>query len=59
AGEEFHPSPRRQMFSLVQGKYEVTTSDGALSNFPVGSVLLLEDTTERVTPPVSLTNGRL
>ena len=23
-GEEFHPSSRRQIFSLVQGKYEVT-----------------------------------
>ena len=59
AGEEFHPSPLRQMFSLVQGKYEVTASDRAVRNFPVGSMLLLEDTTERVTPPVSLTKGRL
>ena len=58
-GEEFPPSPRRQMFSLVQGKYEVTASDHAVRNFPVGSMLLLEDTTERVTPPVSLTKGRL
>lgn len=58
-GEEFHPSPRRQMLSLVQGKYEVTASDRAVRKFPMDSMLLLEDTTERVTPPVSLTKGRI
>jgi hypothetical protein len=45
AGEEFHPSPRRQIFCLVQGEYEVTASDGNVGAFPVGSVLLLEGTT--------------
>jgi hypothetical protein len=45
AGEAFHPSPRRQIFCLVQGEAEVTTSDGTVRAYPVGSVLLLEDTT--------------
>ena len=45
AGEAFHPSPRRQIFSLMQGEMDVTASDGTVRNFPVGSILLLEDTT--------------
>ena len=45
AGEAFHPSPRRQIFCLMQGEAEVTASDGTMRAFPVGSVLLLEDTT--------------
>ena len=45
AGEAFHPSPRRQIFCVTQGEYEVTTTDGTIRTFPVGSVLLLEDTT--------------
>ena len=45
AGEETHTSPRRQMFCVMQGEYEVTASDGAVRVFPVGSALLLEDTT--------------
>ena len=44
-GEEPHPSPRRQIFCTVQGEWEVTSSDGTVRAFPVGSVLLLEDTT--------------
>ncbi len=45
AGDAPHPSPRRQIFCVVQGEYEVTASDGTMRAFPVGSVLLLEDTT--------------
>ena len=45
AGEEPHPSPLRQIFCFVQGNFEVTASDGDVRAFPVGSVLLLEDTT--------------
>lgn len=45
AGEEPHPSPRRQIFWFMQGEFEVTASDGGVRTFPVGSLLLLEDTT--------------
>ena len=44
AGDVPHPSPRRQVFCTVKGGYEVTASDGDVRSFPVGSVLLLEDT---------------
>lgn len=44
AGEKPHPSPRRQIFCTVQGKYEVSASDGTVRYFPAGSVLFLEDT---------------
>ena len=45
AGDAPHPSPLRQIFCTMQGEYEVTASDGTMRAFPVGSVLLLEDTT--------------
>lgn len=44
AGQEPHPSPQRQIFCTLQGEYEVTASDGTVRRFPVGTVLLLEDT---------------
>lgn len=44
-GEVPHPSPRRQVFCTMQGEYQVTASDGSVRLFPMGSVLLLEDTT--------------
>jgi hypothetical protein len=44
AGDALHPTPRRQIFCVVQGEYEVTTSDGTIRAFPVGSVGLFEDT---------------
>jgi len=44
-GDAAHPTPRRQILVTVQGEYEVTTSDGAARRFPIGSVLLVEDTT--------------
>ena len=40
-----HPAPRRQLFCTLHGEYEVTASDGTVRSFPVGSLLLLEDTT--------------
>lgn len=43
-GDKPHPSGHRQIFYTVQGKYEVTASDGTVRYFPAGSVLLLEDT---------------
>lgn len=43
-GDAMHPAPRRQVFCTMQGGYETTASDGETRSFPVGSVLLLEDT---------------
>jgi hypothetical protein len=43
-GEVPHPSPRRQIFCLMRGAYEITASDGTTRRFVPGSLLLLEDT---------------
>jgi hypothetical protein len=43
-GETPHPAPQRQILSILQGECEVTASDGEVRHFPVGSVLLVEDT---------------
>lgn len=40
-----HPAPRRAIFVTVRGEFQVTTSDGTTRRFPVGSVLIVEDTT--------------
>jgi hypothetical protein len=44
-GDVPHPAPRRQLFCLLEGRYEVTASDGEVRTFGPGSLLLLEDTT--------------
>ena len=44
-GDTPHPAPRRMIFVTTQGEYQVTTSDGVTRRFPVGSVLIIEDTT--------------
>lgn len=44
-GSAWHPTPTRQIFITVAGTYQVTASDGTVRDFPVGTVLLLEDTT--------------
>ena len=44
-GGEPHPAPRRMIFITVRGEYEVFTSEGVVRKFPVGSVLVVEDTT--------------
>ncbi len=44
-GEVAHPTPRRQIFVIVRGEVEVTPGKGSARRFPVGSVLILEDTT--------------
>jgi hypothetical protein len=44
-GETPHPTPRRQIFCVLRGTFEVTASDGSKRLFPPGAVLLLEDTT--------------
>ena len=43
-GDIPHPAPYRQIFCCMSGSYEVTVSDGSVRSFPIGSVLLLEDT---------------
>lgn len=44
-GSSPHPTPRRQLLCTLRGAYEVTASDGTVRRFPVGSLLLMEDTT--------------
>jgi len=44
-GDMPHPAPRRMIFVTVQGEYQITATDGETRKFPVGSVLLIEDTT--------------
>jgi hypothetical protein len=44
AGDVPHPSPRRQLFCILEGKYVVTASDESFRILQPGSVLLLEDT---------------
>ena len=43
-GDIPHPAPNRQIFCTMAGVYEITASDGTSRNFPIGAVLLLEDT---------------
>jgi hypothetical protein len=44
-GGTTHPTPRRQILVTVQGEYEVTVGDDTKRRFPIGSVVLVEDTT--------------
>jgi hypothetical protein len=44
-GDTVHPAPRRAIYVTVRGEYQVTTSNGVTRRFPVGSVLIVEDTT--------------
>jgi hypothetical protein len=39
-----HTAPRRMLLVTTHGEYEVTTSNGMVRRFPVGSVVLVEDT---------------
>jgi hypothetical protein len=44
------------IFVTVQGEYQIKANDGATRNFPLGSLLLIEDTTgvghaTRITSP--------
>lgn len=43
-GAAFHPTPQRQIFCVVRGSIEGTTSDGAVRRFDPGAVVILEDT---------------
>ncbi len=44
-GDAPHPTPQRQIFCTVAGKYEITASDGEVRSFPAGTILFLDDTT--------------
>jgi hypothetical protein len=43
-GDIPHPAPRRMIFVTVKGEYQITASDGEARRFPLGSMLLIEDT---------------
>jgi hypothetical protein len=43
-GEDPHPSPRRQIFCVLQGDFRITASNGDVRYFSCGDLLLLEDT---------------
>jgi quercetin dioxygenase-like cupin family protein len=42
---DFHPAPRRQIMTLLQGELEVGTSDGEKRRFLPGGSVLVEDIT--------------
>ncbi|MGE0026056.1 MAG: cupin domain-containing protein [Thermoleophilia bacterium] len=46
-GEVPHPSPQRQVFCVMRGVVEVTTSDGEQRRFSPGDVIVLDDTRGR------------
>lgn len=46
-GETPHPSPQRQVFCILRGEVEVTTSDGERRRFAAGDLALLDDTRGR------------
>ena len=41
---DWHPSAARNIFFVLTGEWEVTTSDGETRRFSAGSVLLVDDT---------------
>ena len=41
---DWHPSSARNLFFVISGEWEVTASDGETRRFPLGSVLMVEDT---------------
>jgi hypothetical protein len=44
---EPHPTPHRQLLLILSGLWEMIVSDGEVRHFPVGSAILLEDTSGR------------
>ena len=42
--DALHTAPRRMILVTTQGEYEVTTSNGIVRRFPIGSVVVVEDT---------------
>jgi mannose-6-phosphate isomerase-like protein (cupin superfamily) len=43
-GDVPHPTPRRQVFCILEGRFRVTVSAGVSREFGPGDLLLLEDT---------------
>jgi hypothetical protein len=43
-GDIPHPAPRRMVFVTVKGEYQITASNGESRRFPLGSMLLIENT---------------
>ena len=43
-GDVPHPTPRRQFFCRLVGRFRITVSGGIARNFAPGELLLLEDT---------------
>ena len=43
-GEVAHPTPRRQVFCVLAGRFTITASGGSTREFAPGDLLLLEDT---------------
>ncbi len=41
---DWHPSSTRALFFVLSGEWEVTASDGESRRFPLGSALIVEDT---------------
>jgi mannose-6-phosphate isomerase-like protein (cupin superfamily) len=44
AGETPHPSPQRQLFSILRGTVEVTVSNGERRRFRPGDLVFIDDT---------------
>ena len=42
--ESLHQVPRRMIQVTTQGEYQITTNEGDIRRFPVGAVLIVEDT---------------
>ena len=57
AGEIPHPVPRRQIFIVLQGEFEVTANDGGMSHLRPGDVLLIEDTRGKGHSSREISNG--
>jgi hypothetical protein len=44
---EPHPAPRRQLCVVVEGEFELETTDGDSRTFPSGGMVVVEDTVGR------------
>jgi len=42
---ELHPAPRRQLFVMLSGRFEVQASDGTVMDLEPGDAVMMEDTT--------------
>jgi len=42
---DWHPTPQRQILFYLSGEVEVQVSDGEVTRFSAGSIVLVEDTT--------------